>query len=221
VANEVADLYRVRGFFLCVLLATASPAWAGGVPIETGDPFEQILARLHPDCFLYVGAVRAGETRFHPPTLYMGLVRAGGKDPTRIDDAPVLGRGVKNDIIVYADSKEAGRSAGWGMLLIDHEYFHARHLARGDRTPVPFFGDPDMDRHFYEAAAWGFNLAQAEEGQYPTLTHADYLEAFRNYSMHFDAFRDFILRHDYHAWAHYRRFLPDPATRQPVLLARN
>ena len=26
--------------------------------------------------------------------------------------------------------------------------------------------------------------------------HADYLEAFRNYSMHFEAFRDFILRHD-------------------------
>lgn len=199
----------------------ASSALAGGVPVDKGDRFEQILSALHPDYALYVGAIRAGDTRFHPPTLYMGLVRAGGKDPTRIEDAPMLGRGIKNDIIVYANSREQGRSDGWAMLLIDHEYFHARHLARGDRTPVPSFGDSEADRHFYEAAAWGYNLAQADDGDYPTLTHADYLEAFRNYSMHFEAFRQFILSHDYHAWAHYRRFLPDPMVREPVLLARN
>jgi hypothetical protein len=162
-----------------------------------------------------------GSTRFHPPGLYMGLVRTGGRDPLGRDDTPMVGSGVRNDIIVYADSREAGRSLGWAMLLIDHEYFHARHLGRGDRTPTPFFGDPDIDRHFYEAVAWGYNLAQADEGEYPTLTHADYAEAFRNYTLHFEAFREFILRRDRPAWAHYQRFLPDPDERNRTTIARN
>ena len=58
--------------------------------------------------------------------------------------------------------------------------------------------------------AWGFNLVQAQSGTYSSLTHADYREAFRNYSMHFEAFRNYILRRDRPAWAHYQRFLPDP-----------
>jgi hypothetical protein len=211
---------RTRGVFFAIL-ALAATLGSAGVPIETGDDFEKLLASLHPDYAQYVGSIRMGEGRFHPPTLYMGLVRSGGMDPTLRDDAPMLGRGVKNDIIVYADSREAGRSLGWGLLLIDHEYFHARHLARGDATPTPSFGDAEIDRHFYEAAAWGYNLVQAEEGEYPSLTHADYLEAFRNYTMHFEEFRDYILRRDHSAWAHYRRFLPDPAARQRTLLARN
>ncbi|PYQ12534.1 MAG: hypothetical protein DMH00_05760 [Acidobacteria bacterium] len=217
----MAGLDRRQGFFWGALILLTSFAAAAGVPVETGDNFERILSGLHPDYPNFVGGIRQGETRFHPPTLYMGLVRPGGKDPTRLDDAPLLGRGVKNDIIVYADSREVGRSPGWGMLLIDHEYFHARHLARGDRTPVPSFGDAEADRHYYEAVAWGYNLAQADEGDYPTLTHADYLEAFRNYTMHFEAFRDFILRHDHGAWAHYKRFLPEPASHERTLLARN
>ncbi len=212
-----------RRFFslILVLAAVGTVAMADGVPVATGDDFQKILSALHPDYALYVGSIRTGETRFHPRNLYMGLVRAGGKDPNRREDAPLLGKGVKNDIIVYADSREAGRSDGWAMLLIDHEYFHARHLARGDRTPVPSFGDPEVDRHYYEAVAWGYNLAQADEDAYPTLTHADYLEAFRNYSMHFEAFRDYILRHDRSAWAHSRRFLPDPSLREPMVLALN
>ena len=203
------------------LLAVSTMALASGVPVPTGDDFQKILSALHPDYADFVSGIRTGETRFHPSTLYMGLVRSGGKDPTRLEDAPVIGRGVRNDIIVYADSREAGRSLGWAVLLIDHEYFHARHLGRGDKTPVPSFEDPDVDRHYYEAVAWGYNLAQADEDQYPTLTHADYLEAFRNYSMHFEAFRDYVLRHDRTAWAHYRRFLPDAADRQRMVLARH
>jgi len=201
------------------MLSAMTLTLAGGVPVATGDDFQKILSLLRPDYARYVGSIRTGETRFHPSSLYMGLVRGGGRDPLRPEDAPLLGRGVRNDIIVYADSREAGRSQGWAMLLIDHEYFHARHLARGDSTPVPSFGDPEVDRHYYEAVAWGYNLAQADEDQYPTLTHADYAEAFRNYSLHFDAFRDYILRRDRTAWAHYRRFLPDPSEREPILLA--
>jgi len=206
--------------FLC-LASAVTLTWAADVPVATGDDFLRILAVLHPDYASYVGHVRSGVTRFHPSNLYMGLVRDGGRDPNLPADAPLVGRGVRNDIIVYADSRDAGRSLGWAMLLIDHEYFHARHLAMGDGTPVPFFGDPEADRHYYEAVAWGYNLAQADEDQYPTLTHADYLEAFRNYSMNFEAFREYILRHDRPAWAHYRRFLPDPSAREGILMARN
>lgn len=201
-----------------LLFSLASNA---GVPIATSDDFQSILAAMRPDYASYIGAIRPGSTRFHPVTLYMGLVREGGKDPTMLEDAPLVGHGVKNDVVVYADSREAGRSEGWAMLLIDHEYFHARHLARGDNTPVPSFGSSEVDRHFYEAVAWGYNLAEAEEGEYPTLTHADYLEAFRNYTMHFEAFRDYILRRDRHAWAHYRRFLPEPISLERTVLARN
>jgi hypothetical protein len=211
---------RRLGIYLLGLLGAAGAGFAG-VPIATNDDYCRILLELRPDYAHYVAKIRVGETRFHPANLYMGLVRNGGRDPNRLEDAPSLGRGVRNDIIVYADSREAGRSLGWAMLLIDHEYFHARHLARGDRTPVPSFGDPEIDRHYYEAVAWGYNLAQADEDEYPTLTHADYLEAFRNYSMHFEAFRDYVLRHDRTAWAHYRRFLPDPAARDPLILAQN
>ena len=210
---------RRMGIFLLGCLGAAGAGLAG-VPIATGDDYCKLLRDLRPDYARFVGKIRVGESRFHPANLYMGLVRDGGRDPNRIEDAPALGRGVRNDIIVYADSREAGRTLGWAMLLIDHEYFHARHLARGDRTPVPAFGDPEIDRHYYEAVAWGYNLAQADEDEYPTLTHADYLEAFRNYSMHFEAFRDYVLRHDRTAWAHYRRFLPDPVARYPLLLAQ-
>ena len=212
---------RRGGFLFPILMLFSCLAVAAGVPIATSDDFQSILAAMHPDYANYIGAIRGGSTRFHPSTLYMGLVREGGNDPTLPDDAPLLGHGVKNDVVVYADSREAGRSLGWAMLLIDHEYFHARHLARGDRTPVPSFGNPEVDRHFYEAVAWGYNLVEAEEGEYPTLTHADYLEAFRNYTMHFESFRDYILRKDHHAWAHYRRFLPEPASLERTVLARN
>jgi hypothetical protein len=184
-----------------------------------GDDFERILGELHPNFRLFVGAIRPGPTRLHPSNLYMGLVRPGGADPTRLDDAPLVGRGVRNDIIVYADSRGLGRSLGWGQLLIDHEYFHARHLARGDATPAPFFGAGEIDRHYYEAVAWRYNLERAEEGAYPTLTHADYREAFRNYTLHFEAFRDYILRKDRPAWAHYGRFLPAPSSFDRTLLA--
>jgi len=198
------------------VLTGAAPPTSGA-----GDDFEMILASLHPDYAAYVGSIRTGPGHLHPANLYMGLVREGGRDPSCRTDAPVAGWGIRNDIVVYADSREADRSLGWAMLLIDHEYFHARHLARGDRTPVPSFAEREATRHYFEAVAWGYNLTQADDGDYPTLTHADYAEAFRNYSLHFEAFRDYILRHDRPAWAYYQRFLPDPATFDRILLAQN
>ena len=211
-------MFRSVGAFFLAVLAGATLTGAA----TTGtDDFESILGSLRPDYRSYIGAIRSGRTHFHPATLYMGLVRPGGQDPSLKGDTPLVGRGIHNDVIVYADSRDTGRSMGWAKLLIDHEYFHARHLARGDRTPVPSFGDSEADRHYFEAVAWGYNLAQADEDDYPTLTHADYREAFRNYSLHFEAFRDYILMRDRPAWAHYRRFLPDPSTFDHELIARN
>ena len=209
---------RRRGFVFPILILLSSLVGAAGVPIATGDDFQQLLSAMHPDYTTYIGAIRTGSTRFHPVTLYMGLVREGGKDPTLPEDAPLIGRGVKNDVVVYADSREAGRSDGWAMLLIDHEYFHARHLARGDNTPVPSFGSPEVDRHFYEAA-WGTTWWKPRRGGYPTLTHADYLKpsgitpCTSNPSGLHPA--PITMR------AHYRRFLPEPGTLERTVLARN
>ncbi|HMC82843.1 MAG TPA: hypothetical protein VKL61_06385 [Candidatus Polarisedimenticolia bacterium] len=214
----MSRLFRKMGAVFLAALASATLASASG---PGTDDFESILGRIRPDYRSFIGAIRPGRTHLHPATLYMGLVRPGGQDPSLKDDTPLVGHGILNDVIVYADSREAGRSAGWAMLLIDHEYFHARHLSRGDKTPVPSFGDPEASRHYFEAVAWGYNLAQADEDEYPTLTHADYREAFRNYSLHFEAFRDYILMRDRPAWAHYRRFLPDPSTFDHELIARN
>jgi hypothetical protein len=214
-------LSRKQGILLGVALLLATVATTAGTPVDSRDDFQALLAQMHPDYASYIAGIHGGITRFHPASLYMGLVRAGGIDPTYPGDSPLVGRGVRNDIVVYADSREAGRSDGWAMLLIDHEYFHARHLARGDKTPTPTFGDPEVDRHFYEAVAWEYNLAQADDDDYPGLTHADYLEAFKNYTMHFEAFRDFVLRHDHHAWAYYKLFLPDPSLHQRTVLAKN
>ena len=216
----MSRLYRCSRFVFLAGLAGFLLGAASGQQ-EGGCRFEILLAELRPDYHLYVGSIRPGPLRTHPSHLYMGLVRPGGSDPTNLRDAPLMGHRVQNDIIVYEDSQERGRSNGWALLLIDHEYFHARHLARGDQTPFPSFGDPAIDRHFFEAAAWGYNLSQAEAGTYTTLTHADYREAFRTYSFHFEAFRDYVLRHDRPAWAHYRRFLPDPEKFEPMVLARN
>ncbi len=212
---------RMKGGFLFFGAAFCGLAIAAPGADESCRRFEKILAALHPDFPSYIGEIRQGPSILHPANLYMGLVRAGGKDPSRPEDAPLVGRGVRNDVIVYADSREAGRSEGWAMLLIDHEYFHARHLARGDQSPIPSFGEREIDRHYFEAIAWAYNLIQADEEAYPTLTHADYREAFRTYSLHFEAFRDYVLRHDRPAWAHYRRFLPDPASLGRTLIARN
>lgn len=196
-------------FAVAVILMAAgglAPAGQDG----PGDDFERILGELHPDFRLFVGAIRPGPSRLHPSNLYMGLVRPGGLDPTRRDDAPLVGRGVRNDIIVYADSRELGRSLGWAQLLIDHEYFHARHLAGGFGVPLVSFHDREADHHYHEALAWGWVLARADQGVYGRLSAREREEAASHYRSHREAFRAFVARRQPSAWAHYGRFLADP-----------
>ena len=90
---------RRRGFLFPILMLLSCLAAAAGVPVATNDDFQSLLAAMHPDYATYIGAIRTGSTRFHPATLYMGLVREGGKDPTLPHDAPLLGHGVKKHVV--------------------------------------------------------------------------------------------------------------------------
>jgi len=179
-------------------------------PPGPSDPGSTLRA-LHADTDTYVRLVRVVPLQaasVSPQGIYSGLVRQGGSDPRIPEDAPVAGNGARNDIVLFASSLDATRSAAWRLLILDHEYFHARHLARGWRTPLVDFGDAEANRHYYEATAWGYVLERALEGSYGALFPAEIREARAAFTRHFEGIRGFIERHQPAAWAHYRRFMP-------------
>jgi hypothetical protein len=176
----------------------------------TPDDVAALLASLHPDYHDYIAAVRYGRTRLRPLSLYAGLVRRGGLDPRDPDDGPRAGRGVSNDLIIYADTYETWRTPAWRRLLVDHEYFHARHLAHGLSAPVVGFGDARADTDYYEALAWGYVLSRDEQGVYGELSARERSEVAARYAEHRDRFHAFVMKEQASAWAHYGRFLPDP-----------
>jgi len=188
--------------------ASAASKWA---PEAQGDP-PSILHSLHPDADRYISAVRIISTTrasISTDALYSGLVRIGGADPRMKEDAPESGRGVRNDIVLFAAALDGARSSGWLGLILDHEYFHARHLARGWRTPLVDFGDGTANHDFYEAAAWGYVMGRALDGVYGDLDTGDLREVRALYERHYQAFRAFILERQPAAWTHYARFVPD------------
>jgi len=170
------------------------------------------LAALHPDWQNYIGAVRPAAGA--PGNLYLGLVEPGGTDPRLASEAPTPGRGRRFDLLFFpAAELEEGP---WGRLLLDHEYFHARHLARAASTPLPGFGEAPADRHFREAMAWGYNLQRSREGAYGDLPAARRAEVLARYREHRDAFRRFVRERDPDAWAYYARLLPPDADEAPA-----
>ncbi|MEE9217476.1 MAG: hypothetical protein V3U98_00225 [Acidobacteriota bacterium] len=176
--------------------------------------FVEILEVLHPDYATFVHQVRAGKQRLHPIGLLAGLVRPGGTNPLDPRDAPVAGK--RNDIIIYDDTFERGTSAAWRSLIVDHEYFHAKHLGRGVKAPAVDFGEEQINRHYYEALAWGYNLERMEQGRYPGLRAAEQRTARRRFLEHRKAFRRWLLRNHAPAWLHYGRFLePAEAVERP------
>lgn len=195
---------------LCLALALAGTGPEASVRELTPDQVAEILTALHPDYRLYIGSVRFGATRLRPATLYAGLVRSGGSDPRDPDDRPIARAGAVNDLIIYADTFEPWRSDAWRSLLADHEYFHARHLARGFNIPVVAFGDGRADAHYYEALAWGYVLRRAETGVYGELLDRERAEAMARYVEHRGGIQRFVRRRQPSAWAHYGRFLPEP-----------
>lgn len=192
---------------LTVLLAALTPAAAGG-----NDPAGR-LDDLHDDWHRYIGEIRevsAGRAAVSPTGIYSGLVRKGGRDPRIGEDAPVSGRGARNDMILYPSATDPLRSPGWLALILDHEYFHARHLARSGPAPLVDFEDDAANTAYYEATAWSFVYEKARRGVYGPLAPAEMKEVLATYRRHLKAFKTFVLHRQPAAWRHYGRFVVEP-----------
>jgi hypothetical protein len=177
---------------------------------------EETLAALHPDWNEYIGAVRpAGGAAAN---IYLGLVEPGGTDPRRLADAPMPGRARRFDLLFFPAAAPA--DGPWGRLLLDHEYFHARHLARAADLPLPAFGEAAVDRHFREAMAWGYNLRRALDGVYGELPSGRLAEVESRYREHRSALQRFVRERDPEAWAYYARLLPAPDGTGPAETAQ-
>lgn len=191
---------------------TTPTAIRAGSPLAGKIDPASLLRSLHADYESYIRSVRivpGWRSEASREALYSGLVRVGGLDPRAREDAPISGRDVRNDIVLFDSAIDPGRSTGWERLILDHEYFHARHLAHGWRTPLVDFGDRGATHDFYEAAAWGYVLQRALDGTYGDLSAADLREVRSLYERHFQAIRAFILKRQPSAWIHYGRFMPD------------
>jgi hypothetical protein len=163
---------------------------AASAPAPLADPAETVLGALHPDYRAWVKSVRPlqpgdGERA----SVYMALVRQGAGDAVSGSSAPVLGPDAHNDIVYDPAVLTAGRSLAWVQLLLDHEYFHARHLAGGSLVPLPAGLSSAAARHYYEAAAWGYTVARARAGSYPGLSEMEFREALDRYGDHARALR--------------------------------
>jgi len=179
----------------------------------TEDGAALLLARLHPDYTRYIHALRivsAQGARASTGSIYSGLVREGGREPRLAQDAPVTGRGVRNDVVLFPGMMDPARSPGWRELILDHEYYHARHLARGWSAPLADFGDTAMNQSYYEALAWSYVVDRARHGVYQSLSAFDLREVEATYKRYHEALRKEILERQPTAWLHYGRFLVDP-----------
>lgn len=168
-----------------LVASLAAPLGAG-----EADPAERLLSSLHPDYLQFVSAVRPlPEGAGSRASVYMVLVRTGADDATAHASAPFAGRGARNDILYDPAVFRSGRSLAWLQLLLDHEYFHARHLAGGTTVPLPARSGADRERHWFEAAAWGWSVAQARAGRYDGLKETEFREALDRYGDHLRALR--------------------------------
>lgn len=181
-----------RLLILSSCVAALALAQAHDLARAAGDPAEALLAGLHPDYAAYVHAVRpiAAPRTPSESAVYMALVRPAATDPARRESAPFAGPGAKNDVLYDPAVLESGRSTGWVLLLLDHEYFHARHLAGATDLPLPLKSGAEVERHFLEAAAWGYTVSEARAGHYPGLREDEFREALDRYGDHYRALRD-------------------------------
>jgi len=163
-------------------------AWAGDP-----DPAESLLASLHPDYHQFISSIRPlAEGEGARASVYMVLVRPGASDAKAAASAPLAGQGARNDILYDPGVLRSDRSLAWRQLLLDHEYFHARHLAGSTTVPLPAHQaqrGAAWERHYFEAAAWGWSVAQARAGRYPGLRESEFREALDRLGDHLRAMR--------------------------------
>jgi hypothetical protein len=154
------------------------------------DPAESLLASLHPDYRQFISSIRPlPEGEGARASVYMVLVRPGAPDATSRTSAPLAGQGARNDILYDPGVLRSDRSMAWRQLLLDHEYFHARHLAGSTSVPLPARAGAGFERHYFEAAAWGWSVAQARAGRYPGLRESEFREALDRLGDHLRAMR--------------------------------
>ncbi|HYV19359.1 MAG TPA: hypothetical protein VFC25_10060 [Verrucomicrobiae bacterium] len=162
----------------------------GTVCAASTDPAESLLASLHPDYRQFISSIRPlAEGEGTRASVYMVLVRPGASDATSRTSAPLAGQGARNDILYDPGVLHSDRSMAWRQLLLDHEYFHARHLAGSTSVPLPSRAGAGFERHYFEAAAWGWSVAQARAGRYPGLREAEFREALDRLGDHLRAMR--------------------------------
>ena len=101
-------------------------------------------------------------------------------------------------------------SVAWRSLLLEHEYFHARHMAGATLLPVVRDGAPEIERHYNEAAAWGFNIAEARAGRYPGLRADEFREALDRLGEHYAALRAMLKDADPERWSRISELLHRP-----------
>ncbi len=180
-----------------------------------------MLATIRPDYQRFIAALRRLDVSARatardgrePRRIYMALVRPGASDPDRSDSAPFIGSGIRNDVVYDPSSLGTARSAAWSLLLLDHEYFHARHLAGATSLPLPGVVPGEVERHYFEAAAWGFNVAEARAGRYPGLRPDEFREALADYGAHYEALRGLLKETSGERWRAFSDLL-----RRPVVL---
>ena len=191
---------------LLTLSAAASGTPASAAAITAADATARLSA-MHPDHETWIASVRAEEGRAEGVT-YAGLVRPSGTDPADEDDAPIRGAGVRNDLVIFPATLAAPHSPAWLDVILDHEYFHARHLSRGFPIPLVSFGNERADRHYLEALAWGWVVKRIDDGLHDGLGPKERAEVQAAYERHLDGFRKFIMARQPEAWAHYGRYFP-------------
>lgn len=195
------------------------PPAAGPQP-ETAALLARDLGSIRPDFSAYIGSLRPFNDA-PGRRIYMALVQPGATDPTRLASAPLSGTGARNDIVFNARAVMEGHSDAFRLLLLDHEYFHARHLAGTTSVPAPRSLPADLQTRFSEAAAWGFNVAEARAGRYGHLRPGEFREALDRYRDHYAALKALAAGRPGIAWAGVSETLrrpdlleacPDPAS---------
>jgi hypothetical protein len=181
-----------------------APMSAGTLALELGS--------IRPDFPIYIGSLRpfsgaAGRR------IYMALVQPGATDPTHVASAPLAGRGARNDIVFDARAVSDGHSDGFRKMLLDHEYFHARHLAGTTSVPEPRSLPVDLQTRYSEAAAWGFNVAEARAGRYAGLRPDEFRQALDRYRDHYAVLRTLAAGRAGVGWKGISEALRRPALR--------
>lgn len=178
----------VAGTLVVGSLLAFAGAREDGFDPPTAQNLHGDLAVLRPDYGAYIGSLRPIEPDPRRG-IYMALVQPGATDPRSRGSAPLAGPGARNDIVFDAHAVADGHTFAFRLLLLDHEYFHARHLAGATTVPLPEAVPAEIQRRFNEAAAWGFNIAEARAGRYPGLREDEFREALDRYRDHYTALR--------------------------------